>query len=59
VERIIMTFGSRIFALLALAIAVASCTVNETEVPALSGPSELALSLDLQASPDQILQNGR
>jgi chitodextrinase len=59
VERIIMTLGSRIIALLALAVAVTSCTVSETEAPSLAGPSELALSLEIQASPDQILQNGR
>jgi PKD repeat protein len=37
---------------------VAGCTVQETAAPALSGPSELALSLELQAIPDSILQDG-
>jgi len=54
-----MTLGSRIIALLALAVAVTSCTVSETEPPSLAGPSELALSLEIQASPDQVRQNGR
>jgi chitodextrinase len=50
--------GTRIIALLALAVAAASCTVKETEAPALSGPSELALSLAVQATPDLITQDG-
>ena len=53
-----MTLGSRIIALLALAFAATSCTVKETEAPTLSGPSELALSLSIQASPDLIYQDG-
>ena len=52
------TFGTRLIALVALAMAAASCTVKETEAPALSGPSELALALSLQATPDSILQDG-
>ncbi len=52
------TSGSRIIGLLALAVVAASCTVKETEAPALAGPSELALSLSLQAVPDSIYQDG-
>jgi hypothetical protein len=55
---IMRTLRSRIVALVGLALAAASCTVNETEAPALAGPSELALSLNVQASPDQIYQDG-
>ena len=42
---------------LAVAIA-AACTVNKTERPVLSGPSELALSLTLLANPDILRQDG-
>jgi len=52
------TRGSRIIGLLALAFVAASCTVKDTEAPALSGPSELALSLSLQAVPDSLYQDG-
>jgi hypothetical protein len=45
-----------------LAVAVsaccASCTLTRTEVPAISGPSELAIALTLQASPDVLVQDG-
>jgi hypothetical protein len=58
VERIMRTRGSRIIGLLALAMVAASCTVKETEAPALAGPSELALSLNLQAVPDSVYQDG-
>jgi PKD repeat protein len=36
----------------------AACTVNKTEAPTLSGPSELALSLTLLANPDILSQDG-
>lgn len=52
--------ASRSFAsvLIALAVAAAGCTVKKTEAPALSGPSELALSLTLRANPDTLTQDG-
>jgi hypothetical protein len=37
---------------------VAACTVSNTEAPPLAGPSELGLSLSVQASPDVLVQNG-
>ena len=43
-----------------LAVVLASgCTVHQTETPALSGPSEFALSLSVSAAPDTISQDGR
>lgn len=43
-----------------LAVVLASgCTVHQTEAPALSGPSEFALSLSMSAAPDTITQDGR
>src|SRR5882672_5274175 len=42
---------------LALASA-AACTVSSTDIPSLSGPSELALSVGITASPDTITQDG-
>ncbi len=42
-----------------LAALVAACTTKKTETPAPSGPSELGLSLDVQASPDVLAQDGR
>ena len=44
--------------LLALLAASAACTVKDTPMPGLAGPSELALRVSLQAIPDSILQDG-
>ena len=47
----------RLVVLIALAIAaigVSGCSLDKQEMPPLSGPSELALSLTLTASPDQL-----
>ncbi len=41
-----------------LVSAAAACTVHKTEVPSLTGPSELALSLNVVAIPDSINQDG-
>jgi PKD repeat protein len=43
---------------IAAAVLAGSCTVHETEVPGLAGPSELALSLRIRAVPDSITQDG-
>src|SRR5436190_6270052 len=43
---------------LAAGIAIAGCTVHQTEAPALSGPSGLAQVVTLSATPDTITQNG-
>ena len=55
-----MTRTLKAFALLvAIAVAAGSaCTVEKQEAPPLSGPSELATSLTLQASPDTLRQDG-
>jgi PKD repeat protein len=55
-----MTRTLKAFALL-VAIAVAAgtaCTVEKQEAPPLSGPSELATSITLYASPDMLRQDG-
>jgi len=55
-----MTRTLKAFALL-VAIAVAAgtaCTVEKQEAPPLSGPSELATSVTLYASPDTLRQDG-
>jgi hypothetical protein len=44
--------------LVALLVAHSGCGLEEVEIPALEGPSELALSLALTASPDIILADG-
>jgi len=45
--------------LVALAVAAtAACTVHDTQTPALSGPSGLALTLRVSAVPDTISQDG-
>ena len=47
------------FAVLLLGVAaLTGCTMSETKTPPLSGPSELGLSLTLQASPDVLTQDG-
>jgi hypothetical protein len=43
---------------LATTVAFAGCTVKKTEAPALSGPSELGLSLQITATPDILGQDG-
>ncbi|HEX7085162.1 MAG TPA: PKD domain-containing protein [Vicinamibacterales bacterium] len=42
-----------------LAALVAACTTKKTETPAPTGPSEMGLSLDVQATPDILTQDGR
>lgn len=43
---------------LVAALALTACTVQDTPMPGLSGPSELALSLSVTATPDSISQDG-
>ena len=43
---------------LALLTFAGSCTVKDTQIPDLAGPSELSLRVALQAVPDSILQDG-
>jgi PKD repeat protein len=40
------------------ALTLVGCTVHQTETPALSGPSDLALSMSVSSSPQTITQNG-
>lgn len=40
------------------AVALAACTMQKTEAPPLSGPSELGLAVGLSAVPDVITQDG-
>jgi PKD repeat protein len=44
--------------LAAAAAAATACRVKDTPAPPLSGPSELGLSLTIQASPDTLTQDG-
>jgi PKD repeat protein len=51
----------KVFASVAAALTVvafAGCTVHKTEAPGLTGPSELALSVSVTATPDAISQDG-
>jgi PKD repeat protein len=50
---------SRFAGLVLVATAVSACTTKKVEPPAPSGPSELATSLSLSASPDTISQDGQ
>jgi hypothetical protein len=43
---------------LVLLLALGACNTNKVEIPELSGPSELALSLNLTASPDVLVADG-
>ncbi len=43
---------------LALAVIAAACTVTDTVTPPLAGPSELSLSLAINANPDVLSQDG-
>jgi PKD repeat protein len=48
---------SRLAVLAALTLC-AGCTIQQTEIPSVTGPSELALSLDVTAVPDLMTRNG-
>jgi PKD repeat protein len=55
------TMGKRSLGLTIAAAALmlsAACTTSQTEVPGLTGPSELALSVRMFANPDSISQDG-
>jgi PKD repeat protein len=41
------------------ALALAGCTTKKTEAPAVTGPSELALSLEFRATPDVVTMDGQ
>lgn len=49
---------TRFFFVLALAAVLSGCSLGNQAAPALAGPSELALSLLITASPDHISQDG-
>jgi PKD repeat protein len=53
-----MARAFRTLALLAAVALAAGCTVHDTPAPSLTGPSELALSLAVAATPDTIAQDG-
>lgn len=57
--RSIMLVSTRETALtVALALALAGCTVKKQEAPPVSGPSELGTSISLAANPDTLPQDG-
>jgi hypothetical protein len=41
-----------------VSLAVSACTMHETEIPGVAGPSELALAVSVSAAPDSIVQDG-
>ena len=45
-------------AIASLMLAGGACTVSKQSTPGLSGPSELAMSVQMTATPDSLLQNG-
>jgi PKD repeat protein len=45
-------------ALLALLVGAAACSVQETTIPQLTGPSEMSLRVAVQVTPDSIFQDG-
>src|SRR5262245_8661870 len=49
---------STLAAAAAAAFIFSGCTVHQTEAPPLTGPSEPALSLTVQATPDSLNQDG-
>jgi PKD repeat protein len=49
---------SSVAAAVAAALFFGGCTVHQAEVPSVAGPSEFALSLTVQATPDSINQDG-
>ncbi len=53
-----MTKALRAMPVVAAAVLAAACTVHQSDTPGLGGPSTLALSLRVTASPDSIPQDG-
>jgi PKD repeat protein len=53
-----MAKALRTFAAVAAALVVGGCTVHQAAAPSLSGPSELALSFGVTATPDTLTQDG-
>src|SRR5262245_2025266 len=53
-----MTMSRIRFAVLGAAALLSACTVQQTEIPDLMGPSDLALSVTVTATPDQLSQDG-
>jgi PKD repeat protein len=53
-----LTIMQKLTALAVVALVATGCSVNETGAPALTGPSEFALSLSLTASPDVLPRDG-
>jgi PKD repeat protein len=49
---------TRVLWLGALLVGAAGCTVNQADVPSLTGPSEFALSVGVTATPDTLTQDG-
>jgi hypothetical protein len=45
--------------LIALIALTTACTVQQTKVPSLTGPSEFALSVTVDVQPDIITRDGR
>src|SRR6266508_2903295 len=45
-------------AFLLAAVALAGCTVHQAEAPGLTGPSGLALTLNVSANPDSVSHDG-
>src|SRR6188474_2842359 len=54
-----MTLISRLAGLVLSTAVIGACTTKKVEPPAPSGPSELATSLSLSASPNVLSQDGR
>ena len=48
----------RILIAAATVLAVSACTINKQDAPGLVGPSGLALTLDITASPDVLVRDG-
>jgi PKD repeat protein len=48
----------RLLGIVVIGAALAGCTLNKQEAPALSGPSQLSLSMLVTAAPDHLMQDG-
>lgn len=53
-----MNATSLTLACAAAAVLASGCTVKQTEVPALTGPSEFAISVSMSATPDTLIAGG-
>ena len=57
-QNLLRALAVRVLAVVGVLVFSAGCTVHQTEVPALAGPSEFGSTFRITATPDQLIQDG-